>query len=163
MSSSAPEPSGSPAKGGKMKLLAGVAGVLVLLGGGGAGAWYMGLLDPYLGRPTAGAGERTAAGQGVLVDVPDIVANLNAGPRRQSFVRMRAKIEVARNEDAALARAAMPRVLDVFSTYLRETRPEELRGSAGNHRLREELLARANIVLRPIAVTDVVFVEFVVQ
>ena len=38
----------------------------------------------------------------------------------------------------------MPRLQDLFQTYLREMRPEELRGSAGIYRLREELIARAD-------------------
>jgi flagellar FliL protein len=97
------------------------------------------------------------------MEMPEIVANLNAGPRRQSFIRMKPKLELARAEDEAAVRAAMPRLLDLFQTYLREMRPEELRGSAGIHRLREELIARSNILLRPGAVTDVLFVELVVQ
>jgi flagellar FliL protein len=57
----------------------------------------------------------------------------------------------------------MPRLLDMFQTYLREMRPEELRGSAGTWRLREELLARANIALAPVRVVDVLFIELLVQ
>ena len=37
----------------------------------------------------------------------------------------------------------------MFQTYLREMRPEELRGSAGTYRLREELIARANVAVQP--------------
>ncbi len=43
----------------------------------------------------------------------------------------------------------MPRLQDLFQTYLREMRPEELRGSAGTYRLREELIARANVAVAP--------------
>jgi flagellar FliL protein len=57
----------------------------------------------------------------------------------------------------------MPRLLDLFQTYLREMRPEELRGSAGTWRLREELIARANIAIAPARVTDVLFTELLVQ
>jgi flagellar FliL protein len=57
----------------------------------------------------------------------------------------------------------MPRVLDMFQTYLREIRPEELRGSAGTWRLREELIARANIAVAPARVTDVLFTEMLIQ
>ena len=59
--------------------------------------------------------------------------------------------------------ASMPRLLDLFQTYLREMRPEELRGSAGTYRLREELIARANIALQPTRVVDVLFTELLVQ
>ena len=43
----------------------------------------------------------------------------------------------------------MPRLQDLFQTYLREMRPEELRGSAGIYRLREELIARADAAAAP--------------
>ena len=36
--------------------------------------------------------------------------------------------------------AVMPRIVDNFQIYLRELRLEDLRGSAGIYRLREELL-----------------------
>jgi flagellar FliL protein len=51
----------------------------------------------------------------------------------------------------------------MFQTYLREMRPDELRGSAGSYRLREELLGRANVTLAPIKVTDVLFTQLLIQ
>jgi flagellar protein FliL len=52
---------------------------------------------------------------------------------------------------------------DMFQTYLREMRPEELRGSAGTYRLREELLGRANVAVAPIRVNGVLFTQLLVQ
>jgi flagellar FliL protein len=57
----------------------------------------------------------------------------------------------------------MPRLQDMLQTYLREMRPEELRGSAGIYRLREELLGRANVVLAPVRVNDVLFTQLLIQ
>ena len=96
-------------------------------------------------------------------DLPDIVANLNAGPRRTAFIKLKAKLELSRPEDQAAVQAAMPRVLDLFQTYLREMRPEELRGTAGTYRLREELVARTNIAANPAHVLNVLFTELLVQ
>jgi flagellar FliL protein len=42
-------------------------------------------------------------------------------------------------------------------------RPDELRGSAGSYRLREELMARANIAVAPARVTEILFIELLVQ
>jgi len=42
-------------------------------------------------------------------------------------------------------------------------RVDDLRGSAGIYRLREELLARINIAVRPAKVKDVLFKEVLVQ
>lgn len=153
----------------KMILLA----LPVLLLGAGAGLWFSGVLPGLLGMnappPAVEAPAETVdaaapvAGPPVFVNMPDITANLNAPGRRPVFIRLRSQIEVQGEADAATLRAAMPRLLDLFTTYLREIRPEELRGSAGTHRLREELIARANIAASPVRVSDVLFTEILVQ
>jgi flagellar FliL protein len=160
--------------GGKKKLL--LLAVPLVLAGAGAGLWFGGILPPLLGMgPAAPAqdGQRADAAPRppAFFEMPEIVTNLNAQGRRPVFVKLRSKLEITRAEDGPAIAAAMPRLLDLFQTYLRETRPEELRGSAGTHRLREELVARANIALSPPPgstqpaprVTDVLFVEILVQ
>jgi flagellar FliL protein len=160
-----------PAKpSGRRRLL--LLAIPVVLAGTGAGLWFSGVLPSLLGlhRHDEAHG---AAGQGdqaphapviVAVELPEMVANLNSiSSRRASFIKLHARIELARAEDVAIAQAGMPRLLDLFQTYLREMRPEELRGSAGTWRLREELIARANIAIAPAHVTDVLFTELLVQ
>jgi flagellar FliL protein len=46
---------------------------------------------------------------------------------------------------------------------LRGLQVEDLQGSAGIYRLREELLARVNVVTEPVKVHDVLFKEILVQ
>ena len=147
--------------GGKRKLLLAAAAVLLLAGGGGA-AWLTGLVPHLLHRDEPHAAEAKAAAP-LFLDLPDIVANLNAGPRRTAFIKLKAKLELSRPEDQGVIQAAMPRVLDLFQTYLREMRPEELRGTAGTYRLREELIARTNIAAQPAHVLNVLFTELLVQ
>ena len=57
----------------------------------------------------------------------------------------------------------MPRIVDNFQVYLRELRVEDLKGSAGMYRLREELLKRVNVAVAPVKVNDVLFKEMLVQ
>jgi flagellar FliL protein len=153
-------------KGGRRKLLllalpAGLAAI-------GAGLWFSGILPKLLG----GTEEHHAAGEGapaaaarapVFFDMPEIIANLNAPGRRASYIRLRSKLELSKPEDVAAVQAAMPRLLDLYATYLREMRPEELRGSAGTQRLREELIARASLAAAPARITDVLFTEILLQ
>lgn len=154
-------------RGGKKKLI--LIALPVVLAAGAGGAWFSGLLGGAAGgqdpSDAAARAAETAPAQlrPVFVPMPDITANLNAPGRRPTFIRVRSQIEVAGPQDAAALQAAMPRLVDLFTTYLREVRPEELRGSAGTHRLREELIARANIAVAPARVTDVLFTEILVQ
>lgn len=158
---------GQTARGGGRKRLFLLAAPLVLAAGG-AGAFFAGLL-PFGGRPPApdqassDAPPAPVNRQPVLVAMPEILANLNTAGRRAAFIRLRSQIEVAGPQDAASLQAAMPRLVDLFTTYLRELRPEELQGSIGTHRLREELIARANVAAAPARVTDVLFTEIIVQ
>jgi len=96
------------------------------------------------------------------IDLPEIVANLNAG-KRTAFVRIKTRLELANKADEPAVAAAAPRIQDLFQTYLRDMRPEELRGSAGTYRLREELLARINVAMAPAHATDILFIELLVQ
>jgi flagellar FliL protein len=57
----------------------------------------------------------------------------------------------------------LPRIIDYCQVYLRELRLEELRGSAGTARLREELLRRISAAVAPVLVSDVLFGEIFVQ
>ena len=164
----AAEGEAKPARGGKKKLI--LLALPLLLAGLGAGLWFSGILPGLLGMrpppPAAVASAEPAAPPPrvpAFVQMPDITANLNAAGRRATFIKLRSQIEVLGAEDAAVLTAAMPRLVDLFTTYLREIRPEELRGSAGTHRLREELIARANVAAHPARVTDVLFQEILVQ
>jgi flagellar FliL protein len=57
----------------------------------------------------------------------------------------------------------MPRVSDVFQTYLRELRAGDLSGSAGLFRLKEELTRRVNVAVAPQQVSAVLFKEIMIQ
>ena len=43
----------------------------------------------------------------------------------------------------------MPRITDMFQTYLRELRSTDLNGSVGMFRLKEELTRRVNAAIAP--------------
>ena len=160
-------------KKGKKKLV--LLGAPLLLVALLAGLWFSGILPGMLGmggakKEAAAHGDHggkaevsTAAAAPVYAEMPEIIANLDSGPRRASFVKVKPKLELAKATDQAAIAQNMPRLLDLFTTYLREMRPDELRGSAGTYRLREELIARANIVLAPARVIDVLFTEMIVQ
>ena len=150
-------------KAGKGKLLMiGAPVVLLLLG---AALWFTGILPNMLGMGKAQqqAAEPVKPVLPSYLDIPEMIANLNSAGHKPSYVKLTARVEVLKPEDVDKVKAAMPRLQDMMQTYLREMRPEELRGSAGTYRLREELLVRANAAVAPAKVSDVLFTQMLVQ
>jgi flagellar protein FliL len=141
-----------------------LAAPAVLVAGVGPGLWFTGVLPSLLGmNHTEPAAESTRPSTPIYVDLPEMVANLNSNPHRPSYVKLVARLEVRRQEDVERVKLAMPRLQDLFQTYLREMRPEELRGSAGTYRLREELIARASLAAAPAQIADVLFTQMLIQ
>jgi flagellar FliL protein len=153
---------GAPAKGGFLskKLIIMVAAGLLVVGGGGAGAYF------FLGKKPAEEKPAPVAVKAppTFVDLPDVMVNLQGGAAgRASYLKAKIVLEV---EDAKLAeqvKPLMPRVMDAFQTFLREVRPNDLEGSAGLYRMREELTKRVNLAVAPSKVNAVLFKEIVVQ
>ncbi|NQV83378.1 MAG: flagellar basal body-associated FliL family protein [Rhodospirillales bacterium] len=160
----------SEKSGGTKKLLIIVGAVLLLVVGGISAAYFTGLLDPVINWITGG-GERSdpeeekkkAAINVVFFPLEEIIVNLNTGGRKSTFLKVRVNLELAHSEDIPRIEKVMPRILDNFQVYLRELRIEDLKGSAGMYRLREELLTRVNLAAAPVKVNDVLFKEMLVQ
>ncbi len=150
------------------KLILFVVLPLLLVVGAGAGLWFSGALAPLLSaggssaEPAAAPPEKAAA-QTVYWDLPDILVNLRTDGPRPSFLKISIALELERAEDRAAIEKVMPRVTDTFQVYLRELRADQLQGSAGLIRLREELLSRINAAVRPARVKDVLFKEMLIQ
>jgi flagellar protein FliL len=151
-------------KAGKAKLIMIAAPVVLLLAG--AGLWFSGILPNMLGmgkhEDNAAEAAKPASPPSYL-DIPEMVANLNNNNHKPAYVKLTARVEIPKPEDVEKVKAALPRLQDMMQTYLREMRPEELRGSAGTYRLREELLVRANAAVAPSKVSDVLFIQLLVQ
>ena len=100
----------------------------------------------------------------VFVEVPDLLVNLVGSPgERVQYLKVKVVLEVKEEKQAEAIKPTMPRVTDIFQTYLRELRPADLNGSAGLFRLKEELTRRVNSVIAPTQVSAVLFKEVVVQ
>ncbi|WP_222873169.1 flagellar basal body-associated FliL family protein [Hankyongella ginsenosidimutans] len=106
---------------------------------------------------------RGRRGSATYVDLPEFLVNLRTTGSRASFLKLTISLEVSNPEEAKEIEAQMPRVIDGFQTYLRELRVEDLSGSAGLFRLKEELLRRINVTLAPARVDDVLFKEMLIQ
>ncbi|GLR82747.1 flagellar basal body-associated FliL family protein [Azospirillum oryzae] len=151
---------------------------LVLLIGAGAGVYFSGLLDSFLGKEKPAEEGEHAAAEGehgaepgkadphaapIFYDLPDMLVNLNTGNKRPAFLKIKISIQLSKPEDVGAVEHVLPRIIDNFQVYLRELRLEDLRGSAGMYRLRQELLLRITAAAFPVKVKDVLFKEMLVQ
>jgi flagellar FliL protein len=150
-------------KGGKGKLILMILLPLLLLGGGGAAAYVMGML-PGAGEEAIEEAAEPDPADIVFVDLPDLLINLSGGVgRRMYFLKLATAVEVAGEEQAETVRQFVPRILDSYHMYLRAVRPEELEGTQGVYRIKEELLARTSEAVRPAQVRSVLIRELLVQ
>ncbi len=152
---------------GKKLVLFVVLPLFLVLGGGG-GLYFSGLLDGMLGKDKEEVSEHEEAKEedqtpGVFYDVPDMIVNLNESDRKQRFLKLSISLELGSDADIQALEAVLPRVTDHFQTYLRELRLEDLKGSSGVYRLRQELLERVRTAIYPTKVRDVLFREILVQ
>ena len=101
--------------------------------------------------------------QAVFYELPEMLVNLNSKGRKASYLKISVNLELENPEDIPRIEAVMPRIVDKFQIYLRELRIEDLSGSAGVYRLREELLRRVTAAAAPAKVKDILFKEMLIQ
>ena len=144
----------------KFKLIVIVVGVLAVLGGGAAAYFF--LMGHHGGEEKHA--EAAPPKPPVFVEVPDMLVNLSGQPgERVQYLRVKVVLEVKEEKQAEAIKPSMPRVTDIFQTYIRELRAADLSGSAGLFRLKEELTRRVNMATAPTPVAAVLFKEIVVQ
>lgn len=164
--------------GGKVKskkFLIIIALVAILLIGGAAGLYFSGILSKPAAEEESthkeGEDPKTADGTAsttpisgeVMLDMEEFLINLNNASGQTSFLKMTVTIVIPDANDEAKISPQLPRIRDSFQVYLRELRSDDLKGSAGLYRLREELLLRANKIVYPAKIEDILFKEILVQ
>lgn len=150
---------GAPKKRGKraVVIIAAVVGLLIVLGGGGA-AYFVLFAKKQEVEVKPEPPKVT-----VFYDLPDILVNLNSTGRQASYLKLKVALEHQDPLSTPKLNELLPRVIDNFQIYLRELRPDDLVGSAGLYRLKEELLIRVNQAVAPLKINDVLFKEMLIQ
>ena len=167
----------------KMLIIIGAA-ALVVLGGGGGAAFF--LLKPKpdaaasgkahkpkkkdekgaeKGKDGKSAGPTVREGpDGVLFyTIPDIVVNMQTADGRPTFLKLKLTLELPDQDSVDALEPNLPRLQDMFQTFLRELRPEDLSGSQGSYQLRMELLRRVNLVMAPNKANAVLIEEMLIN
>lgn len=134
---------------------------LILFGGGGAAAWFLLFQEPeHVEGETAEAAPEHPP---VYFDMDELTVNLASTGKRTSYLKLKLTLELDKPEDQEALPNVLPRVEDQFQVYLRGVRVEDLQGSDGLQRLREELLLRAQKAAAPTVIKDILFKVVQVQ
>lgn len=174
----------------KLIIIGGVAAVVVLGGGGTAAMLLLGggggeahAQAGHAPRPAAahggggegghGGGEGGAGAtfgtvsegpQGVTYyTLPDILADIQSSDGRPQHLKLKLTLELSDPTVADALEPNGPRLRDMFNSFLRELRPEDLQGSQGTYQLRQEIQRRVNLVIAPRQVNSVLIQEMLIQ
>jgi len=161
MTEDAQDETSGTGKGSALRIFAGLVLALVL-GGAGFYAAYTGLI-PSTNESTSSNDDQRSnpLGDIVFVGIDPMVISLGreAGNRH---LRFRAQLEVPRGNKADVERL-LPRVMDIFNSYLRAVELSELEKPSNLSRLRAHMLRRVQMVLGKDRVNDLLIMEFVLN
>jgi flagellar protein FliL len=156
----AAEATEAPAPRGKLKMILAVVAVLAIAGGGATWFFFMRHHNEEMHAEASAPPPKPPT----YVEVPDLLVNLIGLPgERVQYLKAKIVLEVKEEKQAEAIKPSLPRVTDIFQTYMRELRPTDLNGSAGLFRLKEDLMRRVNAAVAPNQVSAVLFKEVVIQ
>ena len=171
----------------KMLMIAGAA-ALVVLGGGGTAAFVFLKPKPEAagekgehGKEKKKDKKKEEKGHGgkegekgpavvregpdgiVFYTLPDVVVNMQTADGKPTFLKLKLTLELPDETVVEQLDPNMPRLQDMFQTFLRELRPEDLSGSQGSYQLRMEILRRVNLVIGPSKANAVLIEEMLIN
>lgn len=151
------------------KLILIIVPILLLLVGGGVAYMLMGgeeehdvVLDEE-GNPIVAVEEEAEALELLFYDIEPMLVNLTSAGGKSAYLKLSVTLEVDKQSSVQELEVNLPRIIDNFQVYLRELRLEDINGSAGMFRLKEELLIRVNETIYPTRVNDVLFKEMLIN
>lgn len=154
---------GEGSGGSKLKLFIILGAAVVLIGGAAAAAFF------FISGGDDAADEAALEEQAppepevLFFEIPEIVVNLDSAGSARRFLKLKLSLEVKGEEAQTQISQLLPRIQDDFQVYLRSLRIEDLQGSAGIYRLKENLLLRVNQSAHPVKVQRVLIREVLVQ
>jgi len=143
----------------RLKIIAAVVAVLLLVAGG-LGYYFL-VMEHGDGKQEAA--EDKAAEAAIYVPAPEMIVNLRTPDGQSAFLKI--NFSIAAHDEAAgeMLQERMPEIRDALQPFLRELRPEDLAGSAGVFRIKEEMTRRVKNRVGPDMVDDILIQDLIQQ
>ena len=160
------EPSEEELKAAKKKKLikiGAIAGVFVLLLGGGFVAHALGLTEAIFGKPAI-TEVTVELGKPVTFALPEIRTDLKKVGRRDHFIKLNLIVQVSEHDLTAVQDEDLQiKIVDNIKTQLRDLEYKDVIGKEGSERLRFELLNVINFAIQPIRAHTILFKDLIIQ
>jgi len=151
----------APAKKSKKKLFIVIGVLVVLLGGGGAGAWFL-TQGSHASKEAEAEAEPPQAP--VYLPLETFTVNLQGG---EQYLQIDITLQVTDQIQVEAIKLHMPRVRSRLLTLLSSKQAEELISAENKKKLTQDILAQVKYPFdpkgKPQEVTDVLFTSFVIQ
>lgn len=155
------------ANGGKTKFI--IIGVIVLLIAGAVGLFFSPIGVKLMGNKTTSQTKEAAPDATININqiafttLPEILLNLRNASGKSSFMKVTFTIQCPTKEVADRVDKLKPIIMDQFQEYLRGLDIEDISGSAGIQRMKNELLLRTNTIIAPDKATEILIGPFLIQ
>jgi len=154
-------PAEPPKKKNKIFLL-GLAGLFLLLVAGGGFFAYTKFMKP---KPVVNEEALKKAQEkkvGEMLALDPFVVNLS-DPQGRRYLKLEITLELGPHTTADMVKPYMPKMRDMVIMLLTSLTFDEVMTPEGKIRIRDELFARFNLILRPNRIKNIYFTNFVVQ
>ena len=167
----------------KFIIIGAVAGLVLVGGGGGAFMMFGPHSPPKAGAHAHKSKKKKEGGEGgegskpadknaaqvtdgpdgvVFYTLPDMVVNMQTADGKPTYLKLKLTLELPSEDAVDIIEPNRPRLQDMFQSFLRELRPEDLAGSQGSYELRMEILRRVNLVIAPAKINSVLIEEMLI-
>lgn len=99
----------------------------------------------------------------VFTELPEVLVNLRSKDGNGGFLKATFIIESVSEKLGEKIDKLKPQIVDQFQIFLREMDMNDLRGSAGLQRVRQELISRVDNITAPEKIRNVLIKEFILQ
>jgi flagellar FliL protein len=143
----------------RIRIIAAAVALLLLIAGG-LGYYFLVMQH---GDTKKNASEDKSAEAAIYVPAPEMIVNLRTPDGQSAFLKI--NFAIAAHDEAAgeMLKERMPEIRDALQPFLRELRPEDLAGSAGVLRIKEEMTRRVKDRVGPDKIDDILIQDMIQQ
>lgn len=100
----------------------------------------------------------------IFIPMDEITVNLRQGVENTpSWLKIKVTLEVHGKGNEEVVKNMLPKIVDIFQTYLKELRKSDLDGSFGIYKIKDEMMLRINTILYPAKIEEILFQDFMMQ